>query len=50
MLHKIQNDQVKQDEMGRACSAYGEEESKQDFGGKARRIETTRRTKKYVEG
>jgi hypothetical protein len=38
------NDQVKEDEMGRACSANGEEEECiEDFGGKARRKETTRK-------
>jgi hypothetical protein len=32
------NDQVKEDEMGRACSMNGgQEECIQDFGGKARR-------------
>jgi hypothetical protein len=39
------NDQVKEDEMGRACGTYrGEDESIEDFGGKARRKETTRKT------
>jgi hypothetical protein len=34
----------KEDKMGRACITYGEEEECiQDFGGKARRKETTRK-------
>jgi hypothetical protein len=41
-----QNDQVKEDEMGRACSTNREEaECIQDIGGKARRKETARKTK-----
>jgi hypothetical protein len=37
---------VKEDEMGRACSTNGEEEECiYDIGGKARRYETTRKTK-----
>jgi hypothetical protein len=37
------NDRVKEDEMGRAFSTYGsEQECMQDFGGKARRKETTK--------
>jgi hypothetical protein len=39
-------DQVKEDDMDRACSTNGgEEECKYDIGGKARRKETTRKTK-----
>jgi hypothetical protein len=35
---------VKDDEMGRACSTHGgKEECIQDFGGKARMKETTRK-------
>jgi hypothetical protein len=41
-----QNDQVKEDEMGRACSTNGgEEECMSDIGGKARRNETIKKTK-----
>jgi hypothetical protein len=37
--------QVKEDEMGRACSTHGaEEECVEDFGWKSRRKETTRKT------
>jgi hypothetical protein len=40
------SDQVKEDEMGRACSDNGgEEECIEDIGGKARRKETTGKTK-----
>jgi hypothetical protein len=40
------NDQVKNDEMGVACSRNGgQEECIQDIGGKARRRETTGKTK-----
>jgi hypothetical protein len=39
------NDQVKEDVMDRACSTNGEEECIYDIGGKARRKETTRKTK-----
>jgi hypothetical protein len=36
---------MKEDGMGRAFSTYGgEEECMQDFGGKARKIETTMKT------
>jgi hypothetical protein len=39
------NDQLKEDEMGRACSTHGgEEECIQDSSGKARKKETTRKT------
>jgi hypothetical protein len=39
------NYQVKEDEMGRACSTIGgEEECIWDFGGNAGRKETTRKT------
>jgi hypothetical protein len=39
------NYQVKEDKMGRACTTNGGEEDRiQDFGGKARRKETTRKT------
>jgi hypothetical protein len=38
------NDQIKEDEMGGTCSTNGEEEWILDFGGKARRKETTRKT------
>jgi hypothetical protein len=38
------NDEVKEDEMGRACSIYGrDEECIQGFGGKASRKETARK-------
>jgi hypothetical protein len=38
---------VKDDEMGRACSTNGgDEECIQDIGGKARRKETTRKTRR----
>jgi hypothetical protein len=41
-----QNDQVKEDEMGRACRTNGgEEEYIQDIGGDAIRKETTGNTK-----
>jgi hypothetical protein len=41
-----QNDRVKEDEMGRACSTNEEgEECIQDICGKARRKETTRKIK-----
>jgi hypothetical protein len=41
-----QNDQVKDDKIGMACSTNGgEEECIQDISGKARRKETTRNTK-----
>jgi hypothetical protein len=33
-----------EDERGRACSTHGREEECNDFGGKARRKETTRKT------
>jgi hypothetical protein len=36
--------------MGRACSTKGEEEYIQDIGGKARKKETTRKTKTQVGG
>jgi hypothetical protein len=40
------NDQVKENETDRACSTNGgEEERIEDIGGKARRKETTRKTK-----
>jgi hypothetical protein len=40
------NDEVKNDEMGRICSTNGDEEGRiQYIGGKARRKETTRKTK-----
>jgi hypothetical protein len=40
------SDQVKEDEMGKACSTNGgDEECIQDVGGKARRKETTGKTK-----
>jgi hypothetical protein len=39
------NDQVKEDEIGRACKMHGGEEKYiYNFGGKARRKETTRET------
>jgi hypothetical protein len=39
------NDGVKENEMGRAFSTHGrEEECIQDFGGKARREQNTRKT------
>jgi hypothetical protein len=42
---ELQNDQVKEDEMGRACSKHeGEEECIYSFCGKAGRRETTRMT------
>jgi hypothetical protein len=46
-LHQAQlNDQVKEDEMSRACSKNGgKEECIYDIGGKARRTETTKMTK-----
>jgi hypothetical protein len=45
-LFIIQHDQVKEDEMGRACSPNrGEEERMYDIGGKARRKGTTGKTK-----
>jgi hypothetical protein len=38
------NDQIKEDEMGRACTTHGgEQECIQGFGEKARRKETTRK-------
>jgi hypothetical protein len=41
-----QNDQVKEDEIGTACSTNGsEDECIYDIGGKARMKETTRKTK-----
>jgi hypothetical protein len=40
------NDQVKEDEMGRACSTNGGEDACiYDIGGKSRRKETTGKTK-----
>jgi hypothetical protein len=40
------NDQVKEDEIGRACSTNGgEEKCIEDIGEKARRKETTGKTK-----
>jgi hypothetical protein len=37
--------------MDRACSKNGgEEECRQDIGGRSRRKETTRQTKTYVDG
>jgi hypothetical protein len=40
------NDQVKEDEMGRACNTNGgEDKCIEDIGGKARRKETTRKNK-----
>jgi hypothetical protein len=40
------NDQVGKEEMGRACNTNGgEEECIQDIGGKARKKETTGKTK-----
>jgi hypothetical protein len=45
------NDEVTEDEMGKVCSKNGgEKECVWDIGGKARRKETTRETKKYVGG
>jgi hypothetical protein len=45
-----QNDEVKEDEIGRENSKNGEEECMQDIGGKARRKETTRRpTRRWVD-
>jgi hypothetical protein len=39
------SDQVKEDEMGRACNTDGgEEEFMQGFGGKERRKESTKKT------
>jgi hypothetical protein len=41
----LENDQVVEDKMDRACSRHGrEEEFIQDFGGKARRKKTTKKT------
>jgi hypothetical protein len=46
-----QYDQVKEDEMGRECSTNeGEEECIKDIGGKARRNETTGKTKTIING
>jgi hypothetical protein len=43
------NDKIKANEMGKACSTSGgEEECIEDIGGKARRKETTGKTKTYV--
>jgi hypothetical protein len=43
-LHNLY--QIKEDEMGRACSMNGgEEECTYDIGGRVRRKETTRKTK-----
>jgi hypothetical protein len=43
----IKADQVKANEVGRDCGTHGRgEKSVQDFGGKARRKQTTRKTKK----
>jgi hypothetical protein len=40
------NDHVKEDEMGRACGTNGgDKELDKDIGGKARRKETTGKTK-----
>jgi hypothetical protein len=51
VLVYTQNDQVKEDKMGRVCSMNGREEKCiKDMGGKARRKETTRKTKMYVGG
>jgi hypothetical protein len=45
-LYSSPNDQVKKDKMGRACNTNGgEEKCMQDIDGKARRKETTRKTK-----
>jgi hypothetical protein len=42
------NNQVKEDEMGRTCSTNESvEECIEDIGGKARRKETTRKTKRF---
>jgi hypothetical protein len=43
------NNQIKEDEMGRICSKDGEEECIEDFGGKARRKETSRRPRRRWE-
>jgi hypothetical protein len=46
-----QNDQVKENEMGRTCSTNGgEEECIEDFGRKARMKDTTRKTKTLACG
>jgi hypothetical protein len=43
-LHKA--DQVKEDEVGGTCGTHGRgQESVEGFGGKARKKETTRKTK-----
>jgi hypothetical protein len=43
------SDQVKEDDMGRACSTKGGEEKRiYVIGGKARKKETTRKTKMQV--
>jgi hypothetical protein len=40
------NNQLKEDEMGRKCSTYGEKrDAYRIFGGEARRKKTTRKTK-----
>jgi hypothetical protein len=40
-----ENDEIREDEMGRACSMHGrEEECIKSFGGKSKRKETTRKT------
>jgi hypothetical protein len=45
VLFAKQNDEVKEDEMGMACSTHGgEEECTEDFGGESGRKETTRKT------
>jgi hypothetical protein len=45
------SDQVMTNEVGRACGTHGRgKKSVKDFGGKARKKETTRRTKAKVEG
>jgi hypothetical protein len=44
-LHNLYSSQVKEDDMGRACSTIGlEEECIYYVGGKARRKQTTRKT------
>jgi hypothetical protein len=46
LTHGNLNNKVTEDDIGKACSKnVGEEECIQDIGGKARRKETTRKTK-----
>jgi hypothetical protein len=47
-VHKI--GEVKEDEMGRACSMHSEEERIYYFGGKAGRKEITRKTQTLMGG